>query len=164
MKHTEALWSGIIAGAVTTLLMALARLAGIPVDVEMALGSLPFSRTGPVIWVFGVLLFLLGCGMVGQLYAAGFELVSRRSGWRVGALMSVAHMALSGVLLGALSAVHPLIPAKIAAPGAFMASLGVGGIAVFLVTHVVFGALMGSLYVPRAEELEEELDAWVGEP
>jgi len=79
-------------------------------------------------------------------YAVGFEYIMRRAGWAIGLGFGVIHTLIAGIGLGLMPAMHPLMPEIMPAPGAFMANLGTMGIAAFVILHLIYGAIVGTMY------------------
>ena len=153
MNTRRAFLAGVAGGAVMAVLVKI-----VPVNVEMILGTF-FLPSGIGAWLLGLALHLALSGAIALLYGLGFERVTHRASPGIGAAFSLVHVVLAGLALAALPAVHPLIPGQIRAPGAFMSSIGFGGVLLFLIEHLVYGAIVGQLYghvahpretVPRA--------------
>jgi hypothetical protein len=157
MNPARAFLSGAAAGAVMSLFMAAARAAGIPIELEHMLGTLGGVEPCVTTWVMGFLIHLLLSGIFGVLYGLGFDYVTHRAGFRVGMLLSMAHMALLGLLVGALSQVHPLMPTVLPPPGMFLRNFGQNGLLAFLMLHLIYGATMGALYRRATTEWPEEV-------
>lgn len=148
MRVIQAFLAGVVGGATMSLITALARTMGMPVNWELILGTFfgaPPSRTA---WLTGLILFLVLSGLIALLYAIGFEHVTRRAGWSVGLVFSFVHTLVAGTLVGLVPALHPLVPESLPAPGAFMANLGTLGIGIFVLSHLIYGAIVGTLYAP----------------
>jgi hypothetical protein len=80
-----------------------------------------------------------------------------RSGFRIGLVLGAGHALLAGMLLPVLGAAHPLVRAgSLPAPGPFATGIGGGSAAaLFVLLHLLYGAIVGSAYVvlsPAAEE------------
>lgn len=145
MNMARAFSAGVVGGIATTILGAVLRTFGMPVNLELMLGTMLLAR-GPIAWIVGLVLHLLVSGGLGLLYGVGFERVTHRAGAGVGVLFSVVHVLVAGVAMLAVPAVHRLIPEQMAAPGAFLSALGAGAVALFLIEHAMFGAIVGAIY------------------
>jgi hypothetical protein len=55
---------------------------------------------------------------------------------------------IAGVAMAMIPLVHPMIPEQMPPPGAFMANMGTVGVALLLVEHLMYGAIVGGLYGP----------------
>lgn len=147
MNAQRAFLAGILAGLVLSVLMALGRALGIPLAVEMMLGTLVGLPVGvPVTYLIGLIIHLLLSGTIALLYALGFERVTRRAGWGVGAAFSLVHIIVAGIVLALMPAIHPMIPEAMGPPGFLMFNMGAGAVILFLIGHAIFGALVGGLY------------------
>src|SRR5262245_51638510 len=93
MKTREVFVSGVLAGAAMSVVMAFARMLGLPVRMELILGTL-FVDPGPVAWFIGLVAFLVGSGLIALLYGVGFEYVAHRAGTKTGVALSLIHIVL----------------------------------------------------------------------
>lgn len=148
MKSGTAFWAGVLAAAIMSVLMALARALGISVHLEMTLGSLFTGTFGAATWILGFIVHLLASGLVALLYGLAFEYVTHRAGWGMGDLVALVHIVIAGFFFALIPAIHPLIPEALRAPGAFMANLGFWGVVAFIVLHLVYGGIVGAVYRP----------------
>jgi len=150
MHAGKAFTAGVVGGAVMTGIMWLARtFMGMPMNLEMMEGTMLVRPPGPVAWGVGFLMHLMISGLIAFVYAWGFERVTHRAGWLVGAGFGVVHAVIAGVVMGMMPAVHPLIPGQMPAPGAFLSNVPMGPVALFML-HVVYGAIVGAIYAPAA--------------
>ncbi|MFU8803601.1 MAG: hypothetical protein ACNA8W_07325 [Bradymonadaceae bacterium] len=147
MNLSRAFLAGVIAGIVMSILMALGRAVGIPLAAEMMLGTmfgLPMGAVGT--WVFGFVMHLIVSGLIALLYAVGFERVTHRAGWGVGAAFSLVHILIAGIVMAMMPLIHPMIPTPMGAPGFLMFNMGAAAAILFIVEHVIYGALVGGIY------------------
>lgn len=145
MNGSKAFAAGVIGAAVMTILMGLARAAGVPVNLEMMLGSMLTGGIGIATWVLGFAMHLVAGGIIAILYAMVFHAIGRASGG-IGLTIAAVHTVISGIGLIFIPAMHPMIPGLMSAPGAFMANLGIVGIFAFAALHLIYGALVGGMY------------------
>jgi hypothetical protein len=96
----------------------------------------------------GLIIHLVAGGIFALIYTAGFEYLTHRADWLVGLGFGVIHTLFSGLLLAMMPAMHPLVPEMLPAPGAFMANLGMMGVAAFFMLHLIYGAIVGTIYGP----------------
>ena len=157
MKAGRAFLWGVIAAALMTLVLAILRLLGIPANLAMMLGTMVGLAPGAVAWTVGFIVHLAAGGVFGLLYAALFEGVLRAAGAGRGALIGLVHGVLSGLFLGLIPALHPQVPEILPAPGVFLLGLGWVAAVVFVLLHVIFGAIVGAAYGPTRRHLVE---AW----
>jgi len=79
-----------------------------------------------------------------------------RSGWRAGLVIGGAHAILAGMILPLLGATHPLVRAgSLPSPGPFGSGMGGASTAIFILLHLLFGAIVGRAYVVLSPALEE---------
>jgi hypothetical protein len=156
MYTTRAFYAGIVGAALMTLVLMLGRLAGLQANLAMMLGAMLTLRAGFDTWILGFFIHLLVGGGIGLVYAALFEYGFRRAGWARGLLIGAVHTVLSGLFLGAVPAVHPAVPEVLGAPGLFMANLGALGIVVFVLLHLMYGAVVGAIYRPANRHVREQ--------
>lgn len=140
MNIRRAFVAGVVGGAVMAVLVKVG-----PVNLEMMLGTLVLPR-GVAAWILGLLMHLVISGAIALLYALGFERLTHRAGPAVGAAFSVVHAVVGGLALAVIPAIHPMIPEQMRAPGAFMSGVGFGGVLLFFIEHLVYGAIVGQLY------------------
>jgi hypothetical protein len=148
MKVLRALFGGVLGAAAMTLVMALCRLGGVPVGLELLLGTLATGSLGFMSWVVGVSLHLALGALLALVYAWVFERGTQLAGAWVGASVATLHATLAGVVLAAVPSLHPLVPEALPGPGAFFIGLGASGLLLFVLLHLLYGAIVGSFYGP----------------
>lgn len=147
MDTSNAFLAGVVAGLAMSVIMALGRALGVPIDVEMMLGTLIGLAPGTIgTWIVGLVMHLVISGLIALIYAWGFENVTHRADWGTGALFSIVHIIIGGLAMGLMPFIHPMIPEIMAAPGVFAVNLGTGAVLLFLVGHLVYGAFVGGIY------------------
>jgi hypothetical protein len=146
MKVFKAIFAGIVGGLCMTGIGWLARAGGIDYNAEMLLGTMLGYPAGQDAWTIGLGVHTVISIVVALLYAMGFEAIAHRAGPAAGFSFSVVHTVLAGLALLAIPIVHPLIPEQQPEPGMFMVNSGAPSVAVFIVGHVMFGILVGSIY------------------
>jgi len=147
MKVGKALIAGIVGGVAMTLLAWLARQMGIGMNAEMMLGTM-VSSPGNAAWLIGFAMHMMLSVAIAFIYAWGFEHVTHRAGVVVGLGFAVIHVIIGGMVMGIIPAMHPMIPEQMPAPGAFMANMGTTFVALFVIEHLMFGAIVGAMYGP----------------
>ncbi len=148
MNYGKAFIGGMVGGAVMSALMAMARLMGMPVNLEMMLGTMVGLGPNTTTWILGFLMHLMISGLIALAYGAGFEYVTHRADWKAGAAFSILHILIGGMFMGMVPIMHPLVPEQMPAPGAFMSNLGAMGVAAFVMLHLIYGAIVGAMYGP----------------
>jgi hypothetical protein len=148
MKTGKAFQAGIIGAVAMSVLMFLARsVLSIPANLEMILGTI-FTAPGNTAWMIGFVMHLVISGCIALLYAYGFENVTHRAGWAVGAGLGSMHAIVAGIFMGMIGSIHPRMPDPIMPPGAFFSNMGAMGVVEMFVLYLVFGAIVGHLYAP----------------
>jgi hypothetical protein len=148
MYWGKAFWVGAFGGLAAIVVTALARVAGVPVNLAMTLGTMFGLPPSAWTWFWGFIVHLVISGIIAWVYAAGFEYGTHRANAWLGAAFSVVHVIVAGLLFGLLPAIHPAIPELMAAPGIFLSNVGAGGVITFILVHLVYGLIVGALYRP----------------
>jgi hypothetical protein len=127
------------------------RLLGVPLNLELLLGSALVPKTGPEVWLIGLGLHLALGGCFGVAYALVFEKSLREANVGIGFAIGAVHAVVSGTVLAFTPDFHPLIPELLWAPGPFLLGLGAWGVLLFLALHLMFGAIVAAWYGPVSE-------------
>jgi len=147
LRH-RGFFAGLEAAAVLSLVMALGRMAGLGVNLELALGALVTGAEGLGTWMLGFALHLTLGGLLGEVYALLLARVLRRSDPHAGLYLGLVHAMVAGLLLGALGG--PLAPLPEVPPmGPFFAALGAPGVAYFILLHALFGVTLAAVLFRR---------------
>jgi hypothetical protein len=146
MKIGRAIVAGIVGGIVVVISMCVVGwLTGANSDLCLLGGAILTGRLDAIGWLAGAAAQLAIAIIAALVYAAIFELVTRRAGPLIGLAIAVPHMVVAGLAMGFVPAA-PLIDTGIGVPGAFMEYQGPWVIATFVLAHLAFGALVGRLY------------------
>ena len=156
MNIRKAFIAGVIATAGMVLIMAMARALGACADMPMVIGTMPGNSPSGVAWLMGFAVMLVGGGIGGIAYAATFESLTRKADAMTGILVALVPMVVEGLWLGFMDRMHPLVPKMIQSPGFFMSNHGSMGVIAFIVAHLAFGAIVGSLYGPLETKSEND--------
>jgi hypothetical protein len=148
MKTGRAIVAGLVGGLAMTLFAWLVRQTGLQMNAEMMLGSMVSSSPGPTAWLIGFVIHLVISALIALIYAWGFERVTHRAGAVVGLGFAVIHVIIAGMVMAMIPAIHPMIPEQMPAPGAFMANMGGTFVALFVIEHLLYGAIVGAMYGP----------------
>lgn len=145
MNKSTGFVAGVVGAAVMTVLMALGRRMGLPINLEMMMGSLLTGETGETTWLIGLLMHFVAGGIIGTIYAALIH--GRTTSANTGAAVGIAavHTLISGVAMGVVPLMHPLIPETMPAPGMFLVNLGAAAVIAFVLLHLLYGAVVGWL-------------------
>jgi hypothetical protein len=132
---------------------------GMPVNLELLLGTVTGASPSTVTWIVGLIMHLIISGLIAPVYAVGFEYVVHRAGWLVGLALGIIHSLIGGAFLGLMPKMHPMVPEIMPAPGAFMSNLGMIGIVAFVVLHLIYGAIVGAAYGPVHRPITGQVEA-----
>jgi hypothetical protein len=163
MHAGRAFAAGVAGAAVMTLLGFVVRAMGMFVDFELMLGTLflplVYLPLGNAVWTFGLIIHLVTGGIFGLLYGLGFERLSHRSGVGMGLVFGAAHLIFGGLALAAMPAIHPLIQQRLMyPPGILLSGWGGGAFVLWVVEHLIFGAIVGGTYGP-VKDAERDIGA-----
>jgi hypothetical protein len=146
MKTGRAIVAGIAGSIVVVIAMCVVGwLTGTNSDLCRLGGVVLTGRLDAIGWLAGAAAQLAIAIIAALVYAAIFELVSRRAGPLIGLAIAVPHAIVAGLAMGFIPAT-PLIEAGVGVPGAFMEFYGPWVVATFVLAHLAFGALVGKLY------------------
>jgi hypothetical protein len=145
MQWLKAFLAGVLGAAVMSLIAFVASAFGFPFGFELLLGSWVSGRADTPSWLLGLGLHLAIGGLFGLIYAGLFRWL-RVAGGSAGVLVSIVHLMIAGFLFAAIPPLHDLVPELLPAPGVYLSSQGPLGVALFVITHLVFGAVMGSVH------------------
>jgi hypothetical protein len=148
MKTGRAFVAGLVGGLAMTALAWLVRQTGLQMNAEMMLGSMVSSSPGAATWLIGFIMHMMISALIALAYAWGFENVTHRAGAAVGLGFAVIHVVIAGIVMAMIPAIHPMIPERMPAPGAFMANMGATFVALFIIEHLLYGAIVGAMYGP----------------
>jgi hypothetical protein len=152
MRSGRAILFGVLGAVAISVLTAVLRGLGLPLSIEIILGTLTGLAPGPTAFGVGLVIHLAMGGLFGLLYGFLFERVWDHGGAPTGMLLAVIHAALIGILIGMTPQFHPLIPERLPDPGPFFANLGPIGVVTFFAAHLVYGAIVGAGYGHVAAE------------
>ena len=145
-----AIGAGLIAGTAMSMLLYMG-IAMMPKQMKMnlflMLGTM-FFRDRPMAYVAGAMMHAMMSivfALVHVAFFTTFDLDTSLAAW--GIVFGVIHWMVSGMGLGMMPTMHPLIRrGEMAAPGAFALSYPSMTATGFLMLHVVFGVLVGASY------------------
>jgi hypothetical protein len=146
----SAVSAGMIASLVDSIVFTAARTSGFTsYNKEFLMARVftaswhPLARS-PGVWLYGLFLSVIVGGIVGWFYALGFKWLRPylRSGWDTGIGLGVVHWLIAGLVLGV---VHSSL-----SPGFFGVDLETPTFTLLFLTHILFGAIVGGLYLPPA--------------
>lgn len=146
----RAVVAGLVGGTVM-LVMLYAGIAMMPSQMRMnlllLLGGM-MGLTGAPAYLVGLMMHAVASAVFGAIHAGVFAAADIDENvllW--GLLFGVVHAAASGMALGMMPAVHPLIRSRqMAAPGVLAMRLGAATSMGFVVLHLLFGAVVAVVY------------------
>ncbi|MGI8548146.1 MAG: hypothetical protein ACR2M1_12585 [Gemmatimonadaceae bacterium] len=148
MKTGKAFSAGVIGAIVMVILMWMARtFTGMQINLSMMLGTM-FLPMGMGAWIMGFIMHLIIGGVIGIIYAWGFEHLTHKAGWTVGVGFGFINAIVAGIFMGRIPAIHPRIPEMMPAPGFFLLNMGMMGLIGLFVMHMIYGAVVGAMYGP----------------
>ena len=158
-RRTSAAAGFLLSGCALLLFALLRRTNLSQFDPALILGSFFLRGSGFLERVFGTIVFPISGMAFGILY----ELILKtdlRSKERVftGVRLGVYHWILTGLYLGSLTAIHPVVPEQVSAPGFFGASQGGVTVLAILLGHLAFGATLGLMSQAEASAFREKCD------
>lgn len=136
--------AGVAGAAAMSVCARVARSAGVGMDLEMLMGTAFGVPPGPGARAVGQVAQLVTGGALACGYQYTFERLCFPMSPSTGAMAGAAHGALAGVSLALAPVVHPQIPDRMDAPGAFMLRKGRREAVLFVMLHVLFGAIIGA--------------------
>jgi hypothetical protein len=165
MNWPKAVLAGTVGGAGMTLAAAVLRSVGLAkINGEMMLGSMLTGQMGGLgTWILGFGMHLVVSILIAFAYCGVMQAMKRR-GAVVGLSLSPIHIGIAGFVMLAMPSLHPLIRSgDMPAPGAVAGNMGIGGVAFFVIEHLVYGALVGAAYRLKSAGLPKEEKAEVRE-
>lgn len=152
MRIGRALLFGIIGAIAISVASGLLRLLGLPLGIELVLGTWTGLSPGPEALAAGLGIHLALGGAFGVLYGWLFERVWAHGGIATGVILGMIHAALIGMIFGLAPQLHPHVPETVVDPGPYFANLGIAGVLAWFGVHAVYGAIMGAGYGHVAAE------------
>jgi hypothetical protein len=146
----NAVIAGIVATAVMTVLMYMAKAMGMPMDMPRMLGLMftrPENKAGT--YIVGLMLHFMNGVIFAILYAVLFAVLGLSGGWFWGLIFGAVHGVMAGLVMGMMPAVHPRMgPGKeLPSPGLFAKNISPLAPMGLIMLHLVFGVIVGALYV-----------------
>lgn len=146
MKIGRAVVAGLAGAMAMTILAWIVRLTGIEFNSEMMLGTMTNRPPDGVTWTIGLMMHLILSVVIALIYAWGFEHWTHRAGAKVGTGFALIHIVFAAMAMMMIPMIHPMIPEKMPAPGAFMMNMGGIFVALFFIEHLLYGSIVGATY------------------
>ncbi len=147
-QFLPAVIAGLVAGVIMEMPVYLQKAVGLDVkqDIFRTWGAM-FKLHGAPMYVVGFLFHEVLSAAIALIYALGFQLVGADGNlWLWGLVGGVVHYLIAGLVIGAMPAMHPEIPDRIAPQGAYYKKYGALDVASFMTGHLTFGVLVGIFY------------------
>jgi hypothetical protein len=154
MRGKRAFLFGVLGAAAISVTSLILRAIGVPIQLELILGTATGLWPSPLAFVVGLGIHLAIGGAFGLLYGWLMETVWDHGGAGTGMVLGVIHAALIGMAVGLTPQFHPHIPEHMPDPGPYFANIGVVGVVCFFAIHVLYGAIVGHGYGHVAAERE----------
>ncbi len=147
LRLKTAIYTGFAGSITLSIAMFFLRMAGIPIHLERLLAAAFFPSLGYLdSWFFGFGLHLLiGAGWA-ILFGITFRTGIWKPNWWIGLVGGVFQGIIAGLLFGIFTQLHPLIPDDFPPYGYYMMGMGLEGVAIFMLGHMLFGVVVGGLY------------------
>ncbi len=146
------LWPAVLAGIIGAVVMVAARLlmkaAGMDLKMDvMRIWGTMFKVHGTPGRILGLVVHLMVSALIALIYAWGFNLLGVEENlWLWGLLGGLIHWLMAGLFLIMVPPMHPEIPERRPAPGAFVKNFGSPDVPAFLIGHLLYGLTVGILY------------------
>ncbi len=139
--------AGVLGGVILTLLLSLARLFELTsLNLVMFLGAMFTQSLTAGTWILGFVIHLLISGLIGMVYGLIFSKVWGPANWWHGLVIAIPHLIIGGLFLLLMPAINPAVPELLPSPGAFAENYGTWAVLLFIVGHLVYGAVVGAVY------------------
>ena len=146
------LWPALLAGALGGLVMEIARWLpaafgrGIRLDFLQTWGSL-LGAAGSATRAVGLAFHLVLSASVGLLYAGAIDVLGAHDSlWAWGLAVAAVHLSIAGFVVAWIPVVHGHRPAVRLEAGLFASRLGKRDVAAFVLTHFLYGVVVGVMY------------------
>ena len=130
------------------LMSLMVKATGAPLEMSIIrMWGTMFKLHGTAMHLVGWIIHLVASAAIALLYAWGFDLLGVDDNlWLWGLIGGVIHWIVGGLFLAMVPPLHPELPERRPAPGAFASNYGALDMAGFLMTHLVYGLIVGILY------------------
>lgn len=150
MDWGSAIWVGILATLVMTVLMYAGKAMGMSMDMPRMLGSMVADPESSVAVALGLVVHFMMGVVFAIVYVLLFDAFGIEPSWLWGSVFGVIHGVIAGVAMGMMPAMHPRMgPGKeLPSPGLFGRKLSAMAPVGIIVLHIIFGAVVGGIYSP----------------
>jgi hypothetical protein len=142
-----AVFAGLVGGLVMSMLDWMMKPMGMRMDPHHMWGTMMKLRGGAG-YTMGFVVHMVISAALALLYALFFAIVGVQANlWAWGLLGGLIHWAIAGgMVMPMVPAMHPEIPEREPAPGMFVKNYGTLDATGFLMTHLLYGLVVGLLY------------------
>jgi uncharacterized membrane protein YagU involved in acid resistance len=142
-----AVFAGLVGGLVMSMLDWMMKPMGMRMDPHHMWGTMMKLRGGAG-YTMGLVVHLVLSAAIALLYALFFDIVGAEQNlWAWGLLGGVIHWAIAGgMVMPMVPAMHPEIPEREPAPGMFVKNYGGLDAMGFLMSHLLYGLVVGIIY------------------
>ena len=145
-----AIVAGLVATGVMTAIMYMGRAmlpAQMPMNILYMMGSMMSRSSGPIYMMGFIMHFGMGI-IIAIVHTALYQAFGLESGLLVwGFLFGAVHWAVASMGMGTMGSMHPRIhDGELAAPGPFLKNYPMMSVVGFLMLHLIFGLVVGSVY------------------
>lgn len=154
MRVGRSIVFGVLGAGAISVLSVVLRALGLPIRMELILGSMSGQIASPYTFAVGLAIHLAIGAFFGLVYGKLFESVWQHGGASTGLILGFLHATLIGMFFGLTPMFHPHVPWSIPDPGAYFSNGGVLSVFAFFGLHLVYGAIVGGGYGHVASEHE----------
>jgi hypothetical protein len=139
--------AGLFGGIVMSMLDWMMKPMGMRMDPHHMWGTM-VKLHGGVGYAMGFVVHMILSAAIALLYAAFFTIIGAQANlWAWGLVGGVIHWAIAGgMVMPMVPAMHPEIPGREPAPGAYVKNYGALDATGFLISHLAYGAVVGTVY------------------
>jgi hypothetical protein len=157
VSNMSVAFSGLIAGAVTGLLIVAASAFGLTeFNWILFLGTFTGLGSNSYALTIGIWIHVMLGVAIAFAYAPLFRRYDR-SGFGQGAIIGFAQWAILGTIVGAIESLHPMIPEQFVGAGYLWADNGFGTFSIYFIMQIIFGGVLGVAYHRIAVREEQNL-------
>lgn len=148
IEYLPALIAGLVGGAVMFAMRLMMKAAGVDLKMDVArMWGTMMKIHGTAGLMVGLLIHLVVSALIALIYVWAFKLLGADDLYVLWGLLGGAiHWVIAGVFLAMVPAMHPEMPERVTPPGAFAKNFGAPDVPIFLVGHLLYGAVVAVLY------------------
>lgn len=152
INWSSAFRAGLVGGVAMEILAAIIYLSG---DNRMSMVkywgcTLTGKNSGVSSYLAGWMIHLTLSVLIGFAYAWAFEMIWNNAGWEYGLMLGTLHWFIGGMALPLMDQISGCVKWGIVPPLKLLASGDRASFVIFLMGHLIYGAVIGLLYNVRA--------------